>query len=218
MGSAKKRRPKDCLLLLLNFELNFGARGGIWEELRSSVWALHQYIISLIAMLGLLLQLKQGQAAGSKSPFETDHVLILTFIAVFLIYIGSLATVKTLQSLTSDLAEFINNISVLFGFLAAILLLFILVPAFGWCTLGLWIVYFLRDVVTKKSYSWALLSVLSKVKELFKGQENTNAESVVQIPDTGVLQTTVVQIQDAGHGHGELNVNENTLEKQDGVP
>lgn len=30
MGSAKKQGPKDCLLLLFNFELNFGARGGIW--------------------------------------------------------------------------------------------------------------------------------------------------------------------------------------------
>ncbi|KAK9924998.1 hypothetical protein M0R45_033339 [Rubus argutus] len=165
------------------------------EESRGSEGALHQCNISLIAMLGLLLQVKQ--AAGSESPFETDHVLMLTFIAVFLIYIGSLATVKTLQSPTSDLAEFINNISVLFGFLAAILLLFILVPVFGWCTLGLWIVYFFRDVVTKKSYRWALASVLNKVKELFKGQENIEAVSVVQIQDIGV-QSTVVQVQDEG--------------------
>ena len=163
---------------------------------------LHRYNFTLIGTLGFLLQLKQ--AAGSPSPFVTDLVTMLMFIAVFLIYICSLATVKTLRFPTQDLSEFMDNISLLFGSLASMLLLLILVRAFGFFTLSLWIVYFLRDFVTKKSYRNAVVYFWDKVKELFKGlkvkelfkgQVKNETENVVGLQEEGE-QTTVAQLQD----------------------
>nr|XP_011467921.1 PREDICTED: uncharacterized protein LOC105352452 [Fragaria vesca subsp. vesca] len=136
---------------------------------------LHHLIISLMALLGLLLEVKQ--ASGSKSAFVTDHVTMLTFIAVLLIYIASLATLKSFQSLNSDLAQFMNDISLLFGSLASILLLFMLVRAFGWFTLCLWIIYFVRHILTKESYRKALVYVFTQVNKLFKGQNQNEAET-----------------------------------------
>ncbi|KAK9927810.1 hypothetical protein M0R45_024976 [Rubus argutus] len=173
------------------------------EEAESPQAMLHQYNFTLIATQGILLQVKQ--AAGSPSPFDTDFVTMLMFIAVFLIYICSLATVKTFFSRIQDLSsEFMDNISLLFGSLASILLLLILVPAFGFFTLSLWIVYFLIDFVTKKSYRNALgyfwdkvKAKGHKVKELFKGRVQNEAENVVGQQEAGE-QTTVGQLQDAG--------------------
>ncbi|KAK9927815.1 hypothetical protein M0R45_024981 [Rubus argutus] len=172
------------------------------EEVESSPAALHQYNFALIGTLGILLQVKQ--AAGSPSLFVTDLVSMLTFIAVFLIYICSLAIVKTSHFPTQDLSEFMDNISLLFGSLASILLLLILVHAFGFFTLGLWIAYFLIDFVTKKSYRnaigyfWDKVKELfkgRKVKELFKGQVKNEAENAVGLQEAGE-QTTVGQLQD----------------------
>ncbi|KAK9927811.1 hypothetical protein M0R45_024977 [Rubus argutus] len=181
-----------------------GGRPGSREEVESSPAVLHQYNFTLIATLGILLQVKQ--AAGSPSPFDTDVVSMLMFIAVFLIYICSLATVKTFRFPTPDLSEFMDNISLLFGSLASTLLLLILVPAFGFFTLSLSIVYFLIDFVTKKSYRYALGYFWDKVKELFKGlkvkvkelfnvQVKNETENVVGLQEAGE-QTTVAQLQD----------------------
>ncbi|KAM5581299.1 hypothetical protein ABKV19_010495, partial [Rosa sericea] len=150
------------------------------EELHSRQGALHQYILSFMAILGLLLEVKQ--AARSKSPFVIDHLTMLTFIVVLFICIWSLATVKIVRPPILDLAKFMNNISLLFGSLASILLLLILAQAFGWFTL-----------------------CLDRVEELFKGQENIEAaQSVVQTQDVGeqnlddMEEHNVVQIQDPG--------------------
>ncbi|KAK9927809.1 hypothetical protein M0R45_024975 [Rubus argutus] len=172
------------------------------KEVASSPAVLHQYNFTIIGVLGTLLQVKQ--AAGSPSPFVTDLVTMLMFIAVFLIYICSLATVEAFHFPNQDLSEFMHNISLLFGSLASILLLLILVRAFGFFTLSLWIVYFLIDFVTKKSYRNALgyfgdkgkeLFKGLKVKELFKGQVKNEAENAVGLQEAGE-QTTVGQLQD----------------------
>ncbi|XP_040369626.1 uncharacterized protein LOC121051396 [Rosa chinensis] len=184
---------------------------GCREEVQSSQGALHQYNFTLLAMLGILLQVKQ--ATGSKSPFVTDHVTMLTFVAVFLIYIWSLATYKLCHFPTTDLADFMDNISLFFGSLAPILLLLVLVQAFGLFTLGLWILYFLRDFLTKKSYRRALVYVLKKVQELFKGQEQNEAENIVGLQEAG--EESAVQIQEAR----ERKVDENKMEElQNGLP
>ena len=163
---------------------------------------LHQYNFTLIGTLVILLQVKY--AAGTPTPFDTDLVTMLMFIAVFLIYICSLATVKTCDFRPQNLSEFMDNISLLFGSLASILLLLILVRAFGFFTLSLWIVYFLRDFVTKKSYRNAVVYFWDKVKELFKGlkvkelfkgQVKNETENVVGLQEEGE-QTTVAQLQD----------------------
>ncbi|ONI19132.1 hypothetical protein PRUPE_3G260700 [Prunus persica] len=68
-------------------------------------------------------------------------------------YISSLAAVNILQAhITSDLGEFMNKISLLSGILASILLLLILVLAFGWFALILWTAC-LVTVVTKSYQS-----------------------------------------------------------------
>ncbi|KAM5580750.1 hypothetical protein ABKV19_010133 [Rosa sericea] len=201
------------------------------EELHSRQGALHHYILSFMAMLGLLLEVKQ--AAGSKSPFVTDHLTMLTFIAVLSIYIWSLVTVRIMQPPIPDLAEFMNNISLLFGSLASILLLLILFGAFGWFTIFLWIIYFVRDIVTKESYMKTLGYVSDRVEKLFKAQENMEAaESVVQTQDVGeqnldeniMEENNVAQIQDAGKQNvdnndmEEQNVEEYRMEEPNGLP
>ncbi|RXH89617.1 hypothetical protein DVH24_031974 [Malus domestica] len=91
---------------------------------------LHKCIFFLLAMLGVLLQVKCSNSHAS--PFDTYYVIVLMLIADLFAYAGTLAIVKILQaSHNSDLYELMNKISLLCGTFASILLTFILVPDFG---------------------------------------------------------------------------------------
>ncbi|XP_016649032.1 PREDICTED: uncharacterized protein LOC107880942 [Prunus mume] len=144
------------------------------EEVQNSHGALHKYNFFLLAMLGALLQLKHA-AANIASPFVTNYVTLLIFIVDLFVYVALLVTIEMLEN-NPDLAEFMNNVSLLSGVLASALLLLILIPALGWLTLLLWITYFVKDVVTVRSYISVALHVFDRVKELMSIQEQNNGD------------------------------------------
>ncbi|KAK9904482.1 hypothetical protein M0R45_000705 [Rubus argutus] len=153
---------------------------------------LHQCIfLPVMGILSWLLQLKY--TAANASPFVTDYVTMLMFLVAFFVYFVSL-TVKLLpHTPNSDIREFINNITFLFGTLASILLLLILVRAFGLFVLLLWTIYLVWDVATNKSYTRALCHVFNNIKEQINGPLlDINAVQPQPPPHT------VVQFQDAG--------------------
>ncbi|KAK9949577.1 hypothetical protein M0R45_005094 [Rubus argutus] len=153
---------------------------------------LHQYIfLPVMGILGWLLQLKH--TAADASPFVTDYVTMLMFLVAFFVYFVSL-TVKLLsRAPNSDIKEFTNNIAFLFGTLASILLLLVLVRAFGLFALLLWTIYLVRDVATKKSYTKAVCHVFNKIKEQINGP-SVEINAVQPQPPPHI----VVPIQDAG--------------------
>ncbi|CAN6708981.1 unnamed protein product [Malus baccata var. baccata] len=93
----------------------------------------HNYICSLIAILGGFLQLKQG--ARNESLFNTNYPAMVSLIVGLIAYIGSLIGSRILHVQArhnSDLVEsFINKISLLLGTLSLILEVVILVPSLG---------------------------------------------------------------------------------------
>ncbi|TQD82604.1 hypothetical protein C1H46_031802 [Malus baccata] len=99
-------------------------------------------------MLGIFLQLKQG--AGNKSLFNTDYPTMVSLIVTLIAYGGSLISSRILHVQArpnSDLAEsIINKISLLFGILALILEVVILVPGLGLVALFFWVVWFVNVV------------------------------------------------------------------------
>ncbi|CAL9014345.1 unnamed protein product [Prunus brigantina] len=137
------------------------------EEGQNSLGALHKYNFFLLGMLGLLLQLKSGTIA---SPFVRNYVTVLMFTVDLFVYVASLATVKILDHQAAindpDLSEFMDNVSLLSGTLASVLLLLILVPALGWLSLLLWAIYFVKDVVTVTSYTSVAVRAFDRVKEV----------------------------------------------------
>lgn len=100
-------------------------------------------------MLGVLLQLKQG--AGVTSLFDTDYLALVSLIVALIVYIWSLIGSTYMLYLNPDLATFMNKISLLFGALAFILELVILVPNLGLAALLFWIVWFVSFVVVYSS-------------------------------------------------------------------
>ncbi|KAL6146703.1 hypothetical protein ACLB2K_057381 [Fragaria x ananassa] len=116
---------------------------------------MHKCIFFLMSMLGILLQLKSG-GGGTASLFVTNYNTLLTFIVVvLLVYMGTSFAVKLLQADSdySELAsECMNNISILTGILASILLLLILAPALGYIALALWSICFISFVIKSRQY------------------------------------------------------------------
>ncbi|KAK9904481.1 hypothetical protein M0R45_000704 [Rubus argutus] len=73
----------------------------------------------------------QVHTAATASPFVTDYVIMLMFIVAFFVYFGSLTVKLLAHAPNAEMGEFINNIIFLLRTLASILLLLILVRAFG---------------------------------------------------------------------------------------
>ncbi|CAN6574837.1 unnamed protein product [Malus baccata var. baccata] len=97
--------------------------------------AAHKCIFHLLNILGVLLQVKHA-TENLPSPFVTDHNTVVMLIAVLLTYAGTLQTANILRaSNNTNMYELMNNISLLCGTLALVLLVLLLVPAFGWFTL-----------------------------------------------------------------------------------
>ncbi|CAN6708545.1 unnamed protein product [Malus baccata var. baccata] len=119
-------------------------------------------------MLGIFLQLKQG--AGNESLFDTDYLTMVSLIVSLIAYGGSLIGSRILPiqaRFIPDLAEsVINKISLLFGTLALILEVVILVPGLGLVALFFWVVCFVNVVAEyaceylKKLYKSAVASVV----------------------------------------------------------
>ncbi|CAN6708553.1 unnamed protein product [Malus baccata var. baccata] len=142
---------------------------------------LHKYISSLITMLGIFIQLKQG--AKNESLFDTNY--------------------PTMVGPNSCLAEsIINKISLLFGTLALILEVVILVPGLGLAALFFWVVWFV-SVVAKYAckylealYKSAVASVVrtfDKLKEhlnmitrRFATEPEEQTDELPQVPSTMV--------------------------------
>ncbi|CAL8141078.1 unnamed protein product [Prunus armeniaca] len=93
-------------------------------------------------MLAGLIQLKQG-------VFDTDYLTFVTLIVVLMGYIGSLmgsAYIRQAHLNYSDVAKFMDKISLLFGALALVLKLVILVRVLGLAFLCVWIVWVISSV------------------------------------------------------------------------
>ncbi|KAL6227748.1 hypothetical protein ACLB2K_001705 [Fragaria x ananassa] len=153
---------------------------------------LHQCIfLPVMGIFGWLLQLKY--TSTNASPFVTHYVTMLMFIIAFFVYFGFLTVKIRVEAPNPNVREFINNMTFLFGTLASILLLLILVRAYGLFALLLWTIYVARDLATKKSYRIAVCDVFNRVKEMINGHlVETNAirpqpppHIVAQIQDTG---------------------------------
>ncbi|CAN6702579.1 unnamed protein product [Malus baccata var. baccata] len=90
--------------------------------------AAHKCIFHLLNILGVLLQVKHA-TGNLPSPF-TANIL------------------RT--SNNTSIYEVMNNISLLCGTLALVLMVLLLVPAFGWFTLACWALYFV--IIATKSF------------------------------------------------------------------
>ncbi|KAB2610325.1 hypothetical protein D8674_018357 [Pyrus ussuriensis x Pyrus communis] len=155
-----------------------------------STKVLHKYIFSLIAMLGIFLQLKQG--AGNESLFDTNYLTMVSLIVSLIAYGGSLIGSRILHIQAHsipDLAEsVINKISLLFGTLALILEVVILVPGLGLVALFLWVVCFVNIVAEytceylKKLYKSAVASIVHTFGKL-KGYLNIIIRRFVAEPE-----------------------------------
>ncbi|ONI19134.1 hypothetical protein PRUPE_3G260900, partial [Prunus persica] len=99
----------------------------------------HQYICFVITILGVFFQLKQG--SGKISLFDANYLSFVILIVAIIVYGGSLigATYIRQAHPNSDLAKFMDNISLLCGALVFVLELVILVPALGLSALLFWI-------------------------------------------------------------------------------
>ncbi|TQD73724.1 hypothetical protein C1H46_040748 [Malus baccata] len=136
-----------------------------------SLPAVHKCIFFLLTMLGVLLQVIYA-TGNLPSPFVTNHNTAVMLIIDLFAYTAALATVMILPASNStNMYELMNNISLLCGTLALVLLVLLLDPAFGWFTLACWVVYFV--IIVTKSYQTlktlstdAVLYVRDKLKEL----------------------------------------------------
>ncbi|XP_048434621.1 uncharacterized protein LOC125474687 [Pyrus x bretschneideri] len=89
---------------------------GTSDEERSTM-VLHKYISSLITMLGIFIQLKQG--AKNESLFDTSYPTIVSLMVAILAYGGSLIGFRGPNSCLAE--SIINKISLLLGTLAVVL-------------------------------------------------------------------------------------------------
>ncbi|RXH89624.1 hypothetical protein DVH24_031981 [Malus domestica] len=99
------------------------------------------YVIHKLKELNMRLNgglLGVKHATGDlRSPFVTDHKTVVMFIVDLFAYAGALATAKILQTSNhTNIYERMNNINLLCGTLAAILLALLLDPDFGRFTLA----------------------------------------------------------------------------------
>ncbi|PQP97624.1 hypothetical protein Pyn_18228 [Prunus yedoensis var. nudiflora] len=144
-----------------------------------------------MAILAGLLQLKQG--AGKKSLFDTDYPTIVILIVALILYSGSLiGGIYIRQAHSINLGKFMSKISLLFGALALVLELVILVPALGVASLLFWLVWFVGFVAV---YSYPYVKTLftkavgafERLKEYLKNMiiaccSTMNSEDPIGLP------------------------------------
>ena len=115
-----------------------------------------QVYIFYITTLGVLMQV-MFQGNNDVSPmFEKYKVIISIFIVVITIHVGAVIVGEIFRMWIG----IIRVISLLFGFLAPILLLLILLPIFGWVLLGFWVLLLAKVAWDYKQQCHHLLSQL----------------------------------------------------------
>ncbi|CAL8138139.1 unnamed protein product [Prunus armeniaca] len=123
-----------------------------------SIAELPKHILSLIAMQGALLSLKQ-QRAGMASLLDIDDPNVVR-VSVALTFFGgsSIGAAYILEARpNSNWGKFMSKLSLLFGALTYILVLVILLPALEIPTLLFWIICFVSFIAV---YSYPYLKTL----------------------------------------------------------
>ncbi|KAB2610320.1 hypothetical protein D8674_018352 [Pyrus ussuriensis x Pyrus communis] len=105
-------------------------------------------------MLGIFIQLKQG--AKNESLFDTNYPTMMSLIVAILAYGGSLIGFGGPNSCLAK--SIINKISLLFGTLALVLEVVILVPVLGLVAGLVWVVWFVK--VVRNDYAFEYLKTL----------------------------------------------------------
>ncbi|KAB2011014.1 hypothetical protein ES319_D10G285100v1 [Gossypium barbadense] len=90
----------------------------------------------LMAVLLALLNLKFQPQPNIESPFETQSVIMEMFVICILVFAITLCT--------PYFPEVIDDINLLAGSLAAVLLTFTLFPGLGWVFLLIWVTFFVK--------------------------------------------------------------------------
>ena len=99
------------------------------------------------------------QGNNNVSPmFEKCKVIISVFIVVITIHVGAVIIGEIFRIGIG--IGIIGVISLLFGFLAPILLLLILLPIFGWVLLGFWVLLLAKFAWDYKQQCYHLLDQL----------------------------------------------------------
>ncbi|CAL5420363.1 unnamed protein product [Camellia sinensis] len=145
----------------------------------------HKICWVFIAFLGSILQPYQ--------PFETHYPKAVAFIAIIVIYFSSLLAELVLRTNGRN-HVIVNKLSLFLGVLAVIFPILIIVPAFGWLVLGIWVCVF--GIVICRTYVEIKRDFVDIYEELMDKFGNGNANG--QRPN-GVL----VENQ---HEHPELPV------------
>ncbi|MBA0628330.1 hypothetical protein Godav_023084 [Gossypium davidsonii] len=91
-----------------------------------------------MAVFHALLKIKFQSERNIESPFETQSVIMATFVICILLYATTLCT--------PYFPELIDDINLLAGSLATILLTFILFPGLGWVIIVIWVIFFVKLV------------------------------------------------------------------------
>ncbi|TQD82605.1 hypothetical protein C1H46_031803 [Malus baccata] len=147
-------------------------------------------------MMGVFIQLKQG--ARNESLFDTNYLTMVSLIVAILAYDGSLIGSKGPNLCLAE--SIINKISLLFGTLALILEVVILVPGLRLATLFFWVVWFVSVVAEyvceylEALYKSAIASVVhtfGKLKEHLKMIIRRFVTEPEEQTDEEVTSTTV---------------------------
>ncbi|KAK8275025.1 hypothetical protein V6Z11_D10G110900, partial [Gossypium hirsutum] len=112
-----------------------------------------------MAVFHALLKIKFQSERNIESPFETQSVIMATFVICILLYATTLCT--------PYFPELINDINLLAGSLATILLTFILFPGLGWVIIVIWAIFFVKLVCRAIGKFCQLYHDMPSISDLF---------------------------------------------------
>ncbi|KAG4181562.1 hypothetical protein ERO13_A10G235933v2 [Gossypium hirsutum] len=112
-----------------------------------------------MAVFHALLKIKFQSERNIESPFETQSVIMATFVICILLYATTLCT--------PYFPELIDDINLLAGSLATILLTFILFPGLGWVVIVIWVIFFVKLVYRAIGKFCQLYHEMSSTSDLF---------------------------------------------------
>ncbi|KAB2008596.1 hypothetical protein ES319_D10G110000v1 [Gossypium barbadense] len=112
-----------------------------------------------MAVFHALLKIKFQSERNIESPFETQSVIMATFVICILLYATTLCT--------PYFPELINDINLLAGSLATILLMFILFPRLGWVIIVIWVIFFVKLVCRAIGKFCQLYHDMPSISDLF---------------------------------------------------
>ncbi|KAH1045406.1 hypothetical protein J1N35_036190 [Gossypium stocksii] len=113
----------------------------------------------LMAVLLALFNLKFQPQPNIESPFETQSVIMEMFVICILVFAITLCT--------PYFPELIDDINLLAGSLATVLLTFILFPGLGWVIIVFWVIFFVKLVYRAIGKFCQLYQEMSSTSDLF---------------------------------------------------